>query len=123
MKKESQRKDVVLYFLIVSVALFVISAYFFIEKPDFWRESFLVGDSVCGSFNDEEAQDNCCAEGHKGDIAADCLGDWIYLNPERNCQFVCEGAEPVCTEDAKICDNGIVVSRNASLECEFNPCP
>ena len=28
-----------------------------------------------------------------------------------------------CPEDVKICDDGSIVSRNPSLECEFDPCP
>lgn len=34
-----------------------------------------------------------------------------------------EGERRVCTQDAKLCDNGSYVSRNADLDCEFNPCP
>lgn len=28
-----------------------------------------------------------------------------------------------CTEEAKICPDGSAVGRNASLDCEFDPCP
>lgn len=43
----------------------------------------------------------------------ECLRTW-----EEPCS---EGK--VCTEDAKICDDGSAVSRNPDLNCEFNPCP
>lgn len=122
MKKEKSRQDIILYFLVIAIILFVIAAYFLLERPDFWRGSFLVGDSICGSFGDSKAQDNCCEEGYKGSNLVSCEGNWIYLNPVGSCQFVCSNAEPICEEDIKTCENGMTVIRNASLECDFNSC-
>ncbi|OIO80256.1 hypothetical protein AUJ84_04405 [Candidatus Pacearchaeota archaeon CG1_02_32_132] len=34
-----------------------------------------------------------------------------------------ESGRTVCTQDAKLCEDGSYVSRNADFDCEFNPCP
>jgi hypothetical protein len=43
------------------------------------------------------------------------LGVYLYYNVEDTVIG--------CQEDARVCDSGEVVVRNASLDCDFNPCP
>ncbi len=107
----------------VVLLLFLVVVGLFYWNQDGGRETTLIGDKVCGNLVSEEAQDNCCLEIHKDDATIQCVGKWQYVNGLGQCQYVCDGALPACTEEAKACVNATSVSRNASNDCEFDACP
>ena len=110
------------YAIVVILVLILIGIYYSINQGDLGRRTDLVGDGVCGNFADEEDQDACCAEGHKDDITIQCVGKWNYVSGLKKCQYVCDGGLVGCPEDAKVCEDGSVVVRNSSLDCEFDEC-
>lgn len=107
--------------IIVAILLIGVAMYYWYHQAA-GRASALVGDSICGSPLSAEAQDACCATAHEGDITAQCVGGWRYVNGMRKCQYVCDGVMPACTLEAKSCRDGHSVARNASNDCRFDRC-
>lgn len=50
-----------------------------------------------------------------------CIQTYGAVCANNKCESRLEPAG--CTQEAKICEDGSAVGRNASLGCEFNPCP
>ena len=48
------------------------------------------GDSDCDVFPSGEERNECCAELHKNDVTIECVGEWKYVEDEKNCKFVCD---------------------------------
>jgi len=119
-KKERDYRGVVL--LIVLAFLILTTVYYLLNQDRLDRRTPIVGDGVCGSFVDEEGQDFCCSRAHEDDVRVQCVGSWEYVSGQGLCQYVCEGALPACQEDARTCEDGGTVVRNASNECRFNEC-
>lgn len=111
---------VVLIGVVVVIAVF--SIYYILNQDDLGRRGNLVGDGICGNYVKGADRDGCCAEVHSDDFTIECVGDWKYLSGIEFCQFVCDGTEPSCPEDVKVCDNQKIVERNASNECFFDEC-
>ncbi len=108
-----------LVLIVIAVLLIAVLLYWnqsVSQKPNPDR------DLVCDSLTSEEAQDSCCAEINIDTITVKCVGNWEYVNGLKQCQFVCSGFLPACTEEAKLCPNRASVVRNASNECEFDAC-
>jgi hypothetical protein len=118
-KQDDRTKSLIVVLIIVVLA----AAFYLLNQDKMDRRGDIVGDRICGDFGDEETQDNCCNDVHADEIHALCEGKWEYLSGVRKCQFVCTGVLPQCAEDFRVCESGDVVGRNASFECEFNPCP
>ena len=89
-----------------------------------FRRGGLVGDAICGNFATKGTQDKCCSDLHENDVIPSFYapGDWQYVPGMKQCQYIFIGALPGCTEDAKICPNGRVVSRDPEDGCRFKPC-
>ena len=108
--------------LIVLLFLVVVGLFYW-NNQDKGRDTNLLGYQVCGNRVSAEAQDRCCSELRYGENVIDCAGGWQYVNGPQNCQYICLGGLPACTEEAKACVNATSVSRNASNDCEFDACP
>ena len=102
--------------------LIASTVYYFINNEKLGRRSDIVGDGICDNFSDKAGQDSCCFEAHKNDIHIDCVGNWQYISGIRFCQYVCDNSLPICPADTQVCDNNMVVKRNASNNCEFDKC-
>ncbi|MCA9485695.1 MAG: hypothetical protein KC506_02525 [Nanoarchaeota archaeon] len=116
------RRNKIVLLVAVFVVIVAASFYYIAHQSEIGRRSNLVGDGLCGNYIRSEDRDGCCANVHEGDVTIQCVGSWDYVTGIQFCEFVCEDEEPKCPEDAKICDNGNVVERNASNECFFDGC-
>ncbi len=117
------RNTIIISSIVIFILLLAIAVYYFNYVGDIGRRTDLVGDGVCGNLITKKGQDDCCARLHKDDAVIECVGKWQYVNGPKECQFICEGSEPACTEELKQCSDGSYVGRNASLDCKFNSCP
>ena len=117
------KKNIIVLASFVILVFLVVVTLFYWENQGRGRDSNLIGDGVCSNLISDEGQDACCFNIHKDDVTIECVGKWQYVDGLRQCQFICNNAMPVCTEGAKLCDDGTSVVRNASLGCEFNACP
>lgn len=109
-------------YAIILIAILLLIAIYHIKNTKPVRDNGLVGDQICGNFLNEADQDSCCSEAHKDDFVIACVGGWQYISGYDKCQYVCDDQGIACTEEAKVCDNGNIVSRNHENECEFDPC-
>jgi len=118
---EKNQSKIIMVLVIVIAVIVLAAVYYLTNQGRMDRRTNLVGDGVCGNFGDEEGQDFCCAEAHKEDAHVKCIGGWGYLEGTKMCEYVCDGIEPGCPEDAKVCDDGSVVVRGGE-DCEFDEC-
>jgi len=85
------RKIIIIYALIVVLLLFTGAMYYYKNQSDVGIRTGLVGDAVCGNLPVDEERDACCAEAHKSEATIECLGDWIFIEEESICKYVCGG--------------------------------
>lgn len=120
--KENKRMLTLTYVLILSLVLFALATYYVVNQNKMDRGSALVGDEICRHMISDAAQDACCLQAHENDAHIECIGRWQYVSGLKKCQYICDNHLPSCTEELKTCDDKTTVTRNASLDCEFNPC-